>query len=49
MTDVTTAVPVTVRFFAAARNAAGTGAAELVLGPGATIADAIGEICGQSD
>ena len=49
MTDVTTAVPVTVRFFAAARNAAGTGAADLVLGPGATIADAIGEICGQSD
>jgi len=49
MTDVTIAVPVTVRFFAAAQHVAGTPAAELMLDPGATIADAIAELCGQSD
>ena len=49
MTDVTIAVPVTVRFFAAAQHVAGTHAVELMLGPGATIADAIAELCGQSD
>jgi molybdopterin synthase sulfur carrier subunit len=49
MTDVTIAVPVTVRFFAAAQHVAGARAAELMLGPGATIADAIAELCGQSD
>jgi molybdopterin synthase sulfur carrier subunit len=49
MTDVTIAVPVTVRFFAAAQHVAGTHAVELLLGPGATIADAIAELCGQSD
>jgi molybdopterin converting factor small subunit len=49
MTDVTVAVPVTVRFFAAAHHVAGTHAVELLLGPGATIASAIAELCGQSD
>jgi molybdopterin synthase sulfur carrier subunit len=49
MTDVTIAVPVTVRFFAAAHHVAGRHAVELLLGPGATIADAIAELCGQSD
>lgn len=52
MTDVTASgdgVPVTVRLFAAARDAAGTDTLELRVPGGATIADAIGELCGQSD
>lgn len=49
MTDVTTIIPVTVRFFAAARDAAGTEIGRLTLQPGATVADAITELCGQSD
>lgn len=42
-------VPVTVRFFAAAREAAGTDSRVLHLPPGATVADAIRELRGQSD
>jgi sulfur-carrier protein len=49
MTDVTTGVPVTVRFFAAASAAAGAESAVLILQAGATITDAIHELCGQSD
>ncbi|MFM9034689.1 MAG: MoaD/ThiS family protein [Mycobacterium sp.] len=49
MTDITAAVPVTVRFFAAAGAAAGTDSGTLALSPGATVADAIAELCGQSD
>jgi molybdopterin synthase sulfur carrier subunit len=43
------AVPITVRFFAAAREAAGVESTVLTLDPGATVADAIRELCGQSD
>lgn len=49
MTDVTAPVRVSVRFFAAARDAAGTATGELTLKPGATIDDALRELCGQSD
>ena len=42
-------VPITVRFFAAAQAAAGTESAVLGLRTGATVADAIRELCGQSD
>lgn len=52
MTEISIAgtdVPITVRFFAAARAAAGVETATLTLGPGATVADAVGELCGQSD
>jgi molybdopterin converting factor small subunit len=49
MTDITTGLPLTVRFFAAAREAAGSETASLTLRPGATVADAIRELCGQSD
>ena len=43
-------MPVTVRFFAAAERGAGIAtSAVLTLGPGATIADAVRELCGQSD
>lgn len=49
MTDVTALMPVTVRFFAAARDAAGTETAILRLPAGATVADAHRELCGQSD
>jgi len=49
MTDVTTSIPVTVRFFAAAREAAGADSGQLTLQPGATVSDAIRELCGQSD
>ena len=49
MTEVTMNVPVTVRFFAAAREAAGTDASRLALSPGATVSDAISELCSQSD
>lgn len=48
MTDVTAGPTVAVRFFAAARDAAGSQTATLTLKPGATVADAIRELCGQS-
>lgn len=52
MTDISTrdtGVRVSVRFFAAAQAAAGTDSRVLSLRPGATVADAISELCGQSD
>jgi molybdopterin synthase sulfur carrier subunit len=49
VTDVSTAVPVTVRFFAAASAAAGSDSTVLALKRGATVDDAITELCGQSD
>ena len=42
MTDLSTGLRVTVRYFAAARAAAGSDADSLVLGPGATISDLVG-------
>ncbi|MEI7544378.1 MAG: MoaD/ThiS family protein [Mycobacteriaceae bacterium] len=49
MTDITPTVEVTVRFFAAACSAAGTESDVMTLKPGATVADAVRELCGQSD
>lgn len=49
MTEITTAVPVTVRFFAAARAAAGSDTKTLTLTPGSTVGDAICELSDQSD
>jgi molybdopterin converting factor small subunit len=49
MTDVTALIPVTVRFFAAAREAAGTDTAVLTLRAGSTVEDVVRELCGQSD
>jgi molybdopterin converting factor small subunit len=49
MTDITPTVEVTVRFFAAACAAAGTESDVMTLKPGATVADAVRELCGQSD
>ena len=52
MTEISptpTGIAVSVRFFAAAREAAGAETAVLTLRPGATVEDAIGELCGQSD
>lgn len=52
MTDVTTqpaTVHITVRFFAAAAAAAGAESTLLTLRPGATVADAVRELSGQSD
>lgn len=49
MTEITTAIPVTVRFFAAARAAAGADAQTLTLPPGSTVADAICELSDQSE
>lgn len=49
MTELTTGVPITVRFFAAARAAAGVDSAVLTLTHGSSVADAIRELCGQSD
>lgn len=49
MTNVTTDVRVTVRFFAAARTAAGAETQELILPTGSTVADVIRELCGQSE
>lgn len=52
MTDVTACepmTPLTVRFFAAARSAAGSDTAVLHLGPNASIADAVRELCCRSD
>jgi len=49
MTNVTTRIPVTVRFFAGAAAAAGGDGVELALPIGSTIDDAICELSGQSD
>ena len=49
VTPVHAAVPVLVRFFAAARDAANTETAVLALPAGSTVADAVGELCGQSE
>jgi sulfur-carrier protein len=46
MTDVSTRLRVTVRYFAAARAAAGSDAEAVVLGPGATVADLLGVLGG---
>lgn len=40
---------VTVRFFAAARDAAGADSTILDLPPGTAVTDAVRELCGQSD
>jgi molybdopterin converting factor small subunit len=48
VTEITTGIAVTVRFFAAARDAAGVDTRMLTLPAGATVADAIGELCGHS-
>ncbi|MEI7913193.1 MAG: MoaD/ThiS family protein [Mycobacteriaceae bacterium] len=52
MTHITRSAPgvtVSVRFFAAARDAAGADSAFLTLDPGSTVADAIGELSGHSE
>ena len=49
MTEVTTMIQLTVRFFAAAGAAAGSETAVLELQPGATVADALAKLCGQSE
>lgn len=49
MTEITTAIPVTVRFFAAASAAAGADIQTLTLRPGSTVADAIRELSDQSE
>jgi molybdopterin converting factor small subunit len=49
MTVVSEPVEVTVRFFAAARAAAGAETDSLTLGPGATVAELVGELCCRSD
>lgn len=52
MTEITTpaeALRVTVRFFAAARDAAGADSADVSVSPGSTVADLISELCCQSD
>jgi molybdopterin converting factor small subunit len=49
MTDITTGIPVTVRFFAAAAVAAGRDSVALTLPRGSSIHDALGELSGQSD
>lgn len=46
---MTAGVPISVRFFAAAQDAAGAETATLSLRPGATVADVVSELCGQSD
>ncbi|WP_167097759.1 MoaD/ThiS family protein [Mycobacterium sp. DL592] len=49
MAEVPEPVVVTVRFFAAARAAAGTDADELTLATGATVADVVNELCCRGD
>lgn len=49
MTDVTTGLVLTVRFFAAAHEAAGADTGTLSLPVGSTVGDAVSELCGQSD
>ena len=47
--DIGTALAVTVRFFAAARGAAGTESDLVTMQPGATVADVVAELCCRSD
>ena len=49
MTVVAEPVEVTVRFFAAARAAACSETDSLTLGPGATVAELVSELCCRSD
>ena len=49
MTVVSGPVEVTVRFFAAARAAAGAESDSLTLDPGATVAELVSELCCRSD
>jgi sulfur-carrier protein len=47
--EMETALEVTVRFFAAARAAAGTESDLVTVRPGATVADVVNELCCRSD
>ncbi|AQT81660.1 molybdopterin synthase sulfur carrier subunit [Mycolicibacterium litorale] len=47
--ELTEPINVSVRFFAAARAAAGADTAELTVPPGATVADVVKELCCRSD
>ena len=49
MTVVSEPVEVTVRFFAAARAAAGAGTESLTLAPGATVDGLVDQLCCRSD
>lgn len=49
MAELPEPVEVTVRFFAAARAAAGTDTDDLTLAAGATVADVVNELCCRSD
>lgn len=49
MTELTTGIPVTVRFFAAARAAAGLDSSVLTLPAGTSIEDLARILCDQSD
>ena len=49
MTEITTLTRITVRFFAAARAAAGTDSSAQTLQPGATVADLVRELSAQSE
>ena len=49
MTVVSEPVEVTVRFFAAARAAAGAEMGSFILGPGATVDELVNELCCRSD
>ena len=49
MAEVGTPATVTVRFFAAARAAAGTESDELSVPQGATVADVVNQLCCRSD
>jgi len=49
MAETTPPQQVTVRFFAAARAAAGAESDSLTIRPGATVAEIVGELCCRSD
>lgn len=49
MTELTTGIPVTVRFFAAARAAAGVDTSVLTLPSGSSVEDITRILCDQSD
>jgi molybdopterin converting factor small subunit len=49
MTDLTTTIRLNVRLFAAAGAAAGSETAVLELYPGATVGDALEQLCGHSE
>ena len=49
MTVASEPVEVTVRFFAAARSAAGAESDSLTLAPGATVGELVSELCCRSD